>query len=49
VALGRIYARQASFVADDPAAFVFRLRDSKIVWAKVYRSETEALAAAGWG
>jgi serine/threonine-protein kinase RsbW len=49
VALGRIYARQASFVADDPAAFVFKLRDAKIVWAKVYRSEDEAQAAAGWG
>jgi anti-sigma regulatory factor (Ser/Thr protein kinase)/ketosteroid isomerase-like protein len=48
VALGRIYARQASFVADDPAAFVFKLRDARIVWAKVYRSEDEALAAAGW-
>ena len=49
VALGRIYARQASFVADDPAAFVFKLRDARVVWAKVYRSEAEALAAAGWG
>lgn len=49
VAVGRIYAREASFVADDPAAFVFKLRDSKVVWAKVYRSETEASAAAGWG
>ena len=48
VAIGRIYARQRGFVADDPAAFVFKLRDSKVVWAKVYRSESEALAAAGW-
>ena len=49
VAVGRIHARQGNFVADDPAAFVFKLRDAKIVWAKVYRSEAEALAAAGWG
>jgi anti-sigma regulatory factor (Ser/Thr protein kinase)/ketosteroid isomerase-like protein len=48
VAAGRIYARQKSLVADDPATFVFKLRNSKVVWAKVYRSEAEALAAAGW-
>jgi ketosteroid isomerase-like protein len=48
VAVGRIHARQGSLVADDPVAFVLKLRDSKVVWAKVYRSEDEALAAAGW-
>jgi anti-sigma regulatory factor (Ser/Thr protein kinase)/ketosteroid isomerase-like protein len=48
VAVGRIYARQQSLVAEDPAAFAFKLRDAKVVWAKVYRSEDEALAAAGW-
>jgi anti-sigma regulatory factor (Ser/Thr protein kinase)/ketosteroid isomerase-like protein len=48
VAVGRIYARQGRLVADDPVAFVFKLRDAKVVWAKVYRSEAEALAAAGW-
>jgi anti-sigma regulatory factor (Ser/Thr protein kinase)/ketosteroid isomerase-like protein len=49
VAVGRIHARQRSLVADDPVAFVFKLRDSKVVWSKVYRSEAEASAAAGWG
>jgi anti-sigma regulatory factor (Ser/Thr protein kinase)/ketosteroid isomerase-like protein len=48
VAVGRIYARQGGLVADDPVAFVFKLRHVKVVWAKVYRSEAEALAAAGW-
>jgi ketosteroid isomerase-like protein len=48
VAVGRIYARQGSLVLDDPVAFVFKLRDSKVVWSKVYRSEAEASAAAGW-
>jgi anti-sigma regulatory factor (Ser/Thr protein kinase)/ketosteroid isomerase-like protein len=48
VAAGHIYARQGRLVADDPVAFVFKLRDAKVVWAKVYRSEAEALAAAGW-
>jgi len=48
VASGRVHARQRSFVADDPIAFVLKLRDSKIVWLKAYRSDAEALAAAGW-
>lgn len=49
VASGRIYAQHPNLVADDPAGFVFRLRDEKVVWAKVYRSQDEALAAAGIG
>jgi ketosteroid isomerase-like protein/anti-sigma regulatory factor (Ser/Thr protein kinase) len=48
VATGRIYARRDDFLADDPAGFAFRLRDGKIVWAKVYPSHEEALAAVGW-
>jgi anti-sigma regulatory factor (Ser/Thr protein kinase)/ketosteroid isomerase-like protein len=47
VASGRIYAQHPTLVADDPAGFVFRLRDAKVVWVKVYRSQEEALAAAG--
>jgi ketosteroid isomerase-like protein/anti-sigma regulatory factor (Ser/Thr protein kinase) len=45
---GRIHARQGHVAVDDPAAFCFRLRDGKVVWAKVYRSLDEALAAVGW-
>jgi ketosteroid isomerase-like protein len=48
VALGRIRARQGNLVADDPVGFALKLRDAKVVWAKVYRTEEEALAAAGW-
>jgi anti-sigma regulatory factor (Ser/Thr protein kinase)/ketosteroid isomerase-like protein len=48
VAAGRIHAQQQNFTADDPAGFAFKLRDSKVVWVKVYRSHEEALAAAGW-
>jgi len=48
-ALGRIYARRDNHVADDEAGFTFKLRDEKVVWAKVYASHTEALAAAGLG
>ena len=47
VAAGRIYAQQQNLIADDPAGFAFKLRDGKVVWAKVYRSVDEALAAAG--
>jgi len=48
VAAGSIRARQGDVIVDDPAAFCFRLRDGKVVWAKVYRSHEEALAAVGW-
>jgi anti-sigma regulatory factor (Ser/Thr protein kinase)/ketosteroid isomerase-like protein len=48
VAVGRIRAQQGCFRMDDPAGLAFKLRDAKVVWAKVYRSEDEALAAAGW-
>jgi ketosteroid isomerase-like protein len=47
VASGRIYARTRDAVADDPASFAVRLRDGRVVWAKVYRGQDEALAAAG--
>ena len=48
VAVGRIRARQLDLELDDPAGFAFRLRDGKVVWAKVYPSHEEALAAVGW-
>ena len=47
VALGRIHAQRQDLVADDPAGFTFKLRDGRVVWAKVYRTHEEALAAAG--
>jgi anti-sigma regulatory factor (Ser/Thr protein kinase)/ketosteroid isomerase-like protein len=48
VAVGRVHARQRNVVLDEPVAFVFKFRDSKIVWSKFYSSEAEAVAAAGW-
>jgi ketosteroid isomerase-like protein/anti-sigma regulatory factor (Ser/Thr protein kinase) len=48
VAVGRIRARQLDVELDEPAGFAFRLRDGKVVWAKVYPSHEEALAAVGW-
>jgi anti-sigma regulatory factor (Ser/Thr protein kinase) len=47
VAIGRIHARQGDVMADEPAGIAFKLRDAKVVWAKVYRSPEEALAAVG--
>jgi anti-sigma regulatory factor (Ser/Thr protein kinase) len=47
VAIGRIRARQGEVVLDEPAGIAFKLRDAKVVWAKVYRSPDEALAAVG--
>lgn len=47
VARVHIRARLGDMTADDPAGFVFKLRDRKVVWAKVYRSQEEAFAAAG--
>ena len=48
VAVARIRARQHDVTVDDPAGFAFRLRDGKVVWAKVYPSLEEATAAVGW-
>jgi ketosteroid isomerase-like protein len=47
VARGRIHARQQNLIADDAASFLFKLREAKVVWLKVYRSHEEALADAG--
>jgi hypothetical protein len=48
VALGEIRARQGDVVLDEAAGFAFRLREARVVWAKVYRDPDEALAAVGW-
>jgi anti-sigma regulatory factor (Ser/Thr protein kinase)/ketosteroid isomerase-like protein len=48
VAVGRIRAAQQDIAVDDPAGFAFRLKDGRVVWAKVYRSHDDALAAVGW-
>jgi ketosteroid isomerase-like protein len=48
VAIGHIRAHRGTLEMNELAAFVLRLRAHRIVWAKVYRSEDEALAAAGW-
>ena len=49
VALGRIHARGGGMVIDRPAGWVWRVRDGKIVWGRVYASQEEALKDAGMG
>lgn len=49
VALGRIHARGGGMIIDRPAGWVWRVRDGKIVWGRVYASPEEALKDAGLG
>jgi ketosteroid isomerase-like protein len=47
LAFGRIYASGSGSVADDPASFVWRLEEGKVVWGKVFRRRGEALDVVG--
>ena len=47
LAFGRIYAAGGGSVADDPASFVWRLENGKVVWGKVFRRREEALETVG--
>jgi uncharacterized protein len=47
LAFGRIYAAGSGSVADDPASFVWRLEDGRVVWGKVFRRRDEALDVVG--
>ncbi|HEX6461090.1 MAG TPA: nuclear transport factor 2 family protein [Thermoleophilaceae bacterium] len=47
LAFGRIYAAGGGSVADDPASFVWRLENGKVVWGKVFRRRGEALDVVG--
>ena len=49
VALGRIkaIATGAAYMTDSPAGFVWRLRDGKVVWGKVFTNVSDALSAGG--
>ena len=49
VALGRVYARSAGFVADNPIAFVWEVRESAIVWGRTFTDRAAALRFAGLG
>jgi ketosteroid isomerase-like protein len=47
LAFGRLYAAGRGSVVDDPATFVWRLDDGKVVWGKVFRNREEALESVG--
>jgi ketosteroid isomerase-like protein len=49
VALGRIHGRGGGMIIDRPTGWVWRCRDGKIVFGRVYASQEEALREAGLG
>lgn len=49
VALGRIHGRGGGMIIDRPTGWLWRFRDGKIVFGRVYASQEEALRAAGLG
>ena len=48
LARGSIHGAAGDFAADEPAFFVWRVRAGRAVWGKVFRSEEDALRAAGF-
>jgi ketosteroid isomerase-like protein len=49
VALGRMYGRGGGMIIDRPTGWVWRFRNGKVVFCRVYASQEEALRAAGLG
>lgn len=49
VALGRIHGRGGGMIIDRPTGWVWRCRNGKIVFGRVYASHEEALRAADLG
>ena len=49
VALGRMHGRGGGMIIDRPTGWVWRFRNGKIVFCRVYASQEEALRAAGLG
>ncbi|MCW3022246.1 MAG: hypothetical protein JWR30_1568 [Conexibacter sp.] len=47
VATGRVYAWGAGRVVDSPAGWLFRLRDGRMVYGRVFETSSGALEAAG--
>lgn len=47
VALGRVYARSGGFVADNPIAFVWEVRDGALVWGRTFTDRAAALRFVG--
>jgi ketosteroid isomerase-like protein len=49
VALGRVHGRGGGMIIDRPTGWVWRCRNGKIVFGRVYASHEEALRAADLG
>jgi ketosteroid isomerase-like protein len=49
VALGRMHGRGGGMIIDRPTGWLWRCRNGKIVFGRVYASHEEALRAAGLG
>src|SRR3954471_9577340 len=47
VVLGRVRGRGGGMIIDRPTGWVWKVRDGKIVWGRVYASQEEALRAVG--
>ena len=47
VATGRVYAWGAGRVVDSPAGWLFRLRDGRMVYGRIFETSSGALDAAG--
>jgi ketosteroid isomerase-like protein len=48
LALGRVYARGVDgLLVDSPAGWLWRLRNGKVVYGRIFSDRTAALAAAG--
>lgn len=47
VALGHVHGRGGGMVIDRPTGWLWKIRDGKIVWGRIYASHREALEAAG--
>jgi ketosteroid isomerase-like protein len=46
VALGRVHGRGGGMIIDRPSGWVWRIRDGRVVWWRVFASHEEALEAA---
>ena len=47
--LGSVHAHGGGMIIDNPTGWLFRVRDGKICWGRVYGSQEEAIEAAGEG
>ena len=47
VTLGRVVARGGGMIIDRPTGWVWRMREGKIVWGRVYSTQEDALRAVG--